>query len=32
MKLLEDIIKKNMGLGDQLMAVRMRFKAAVNKK
>lgn len=32
MKMLEDIIKKNMGLGDQLMAVRARFKAATTKK
>lgn len=32
MKLLEDIIKKNMGLGDQLMAIRTRFKAATAPK
>ncbi len=32
MKMLEDIIKKNMGLGEQLMAIRTRFKAAVAKK
>ncbi len=32
MKMLEDIIKKNMGLGDALMAVRARFKAAATKK
>ena len=32
MKLLEDVIKKNMAQGDALMAIRMRFKAAVMKK
>lgn len=32
MKMLEDIIKKNMGLSDALMAVRARFKAAATKK
>lgn len=32
MKLLEDIIKKNMGVSDGLMKIRARFKAAVSKK
>ena len=32
MKMLEDIIKKNMGLSDALMAVRARFKAAATTK
>lgn len=32
MKMLEDIIKKNMAQGDALMAIRTRFKAAAGKK
>ena len=32
MKLLEDIIKKNMGLSTQLMEIRTRFKAAATPK
>lgn len=32
MKMLEDIIKKNMGLGDKLMEIRARFKAAGGHK
>ena len=32
MKMLEDIIKKNMALGNELMEIRARFKAAVAKK
>ena len=32
MKLLEDIIKKNMGVSDDLMKIRARFKAAATKK
>ena len=32
MKMLEDIIKKNMGLGDPLMEIRTRFKAAASSK
>jgi len=32
MKMLEDIIKKNMMLGTQLMEIRARFKAATQKK
>jgi hypothetical protein len=32
MKLLEDIIKKNMGSSDELMAIRTRFKAAASSK
>jgi hypothetical protein len=32
MKLLEDIIKKNMSVSDDLMKIRARFKAAVSKK
>lgn len=32
MKLLEDIIKKNMSEGAELMAIRTRFKAAAGKK
>lgn len=32
MKLLEDIIKKNMSEGAELMAIRTRFKAAAAKK
>jgi hypothetical protein len=32
MKMLEDIIKKNMGLSGPLMEIRTRFKAAASKK
>jgi hypothetical protein len=32
MKLLEDIIKKNMSSGTELMNIRTRFKAAAGKK
>ena len=32
MKLLEDIIKRNMELGTELMEIRTRFKAAAGKK
>ena len=32
MKMLEDIIKKNMSLSDALMAIRTRFKAAASSK
>lgn len=32
MKLLEDVIKKNMGVSDDLMKIRSRFKAIVTKK
>ncbi len=32
MKMLEDIIKKNMALGSELMEIRTRFKAATAKK
>ena len=32
MKMLEDIIKKNMDLGDKLMEIRARFKAAAGHK
>ncbi len=32
MKMLEDIIKKNMALGAELMEIRTRFKAATAKK
>jgi hypothetical protein len=32
MKMLEDIIKKNMSLGDPLMEIRTRFKAAASSK
>ncbi len=32
MKMLEDIIKKNMSLGDELMAIRTRFKANAGRR
>ena len=32
LKMLEDIIKKNMDQGDELMAIRTRFKASASKK
>ena len=32
LKMLEDIIKKNMSAGDELMQIRTRFKAAASKK